>query len=334
LVKKFLIISIFFLLPFFSYAQKVNGIDFTDASKSILKNLSTTTKQKLKTLTELIKSQNFANTQKQSLQDANNKNISPEVCYPSSSNYNQQACKKLQQQIQNTPNQFATPPFAPQQPQFPPPMPTSAPQLMPDNQAPTTQQGNQPPEKKNDADANNPVSDGGECSDFGVKITGGSCGYGPNDMDPKLKLAFRNLCRLNKQKMNITNSRRESKCSGKNEAWHSGGRAFDSEFTPFNDKDKTIMALYFMAHGFNGIGGYGPSGKGNGAPHFDVRPNTQRWGPGGKGATCARNNYPPFVVKAFDEVGVQPCDVSISPSAMKEKAQAALRRLGKPEYAD
>lgn len=207
-----------------------------------------------------------------------------------------------------------------------------SPDSTPANYNPNQPVDNRPPQQVS-YDRTFVESDGGDCSDFGVKITGGSCGYGPNDMAPKLKLDFRNLCRLTKKKMNITNSRRESSCTGKQEFFHSGGRAFDSDFTPFSEAEKTIIVLYFMAHQYNGIGGYGPTGKGNGAPHFDIRNYTMRWGPSRGLSSCAPGNYPSYVQRAFQEVGVPACNVNISPSDMQARAIAALKRLGKDEFA-
>jgi hypothetical protein len=114
-MKKYFLIFFISLIPLFSFAQTLNLFNnLSDTDKKALSKVSTSTLKKLKTLSEILQGMNLKKNQ-----SINPNNINPEVCYPSSSSYNQQACTKLQQQIQNTPNNFAQPPFNMQPPQVP-----------------------------------------------------------------------------------------------------------------------------------------------------------------------------------------------------------------------
>jgi hypothetical protein len=302
-------------------------IDFNADEIKILKGLDKTTLNKLIDIAKFAKDKNSSNTNQ--LNNNQNTQITSQQQNPNiqgntltlPSTFNQQFARPQQQinplsQLLGNPQSRAT-------------NPDSAPFGFTPNMAPPATQDLAPVQYDNTFVA----SDGGDCSNFGVIITGGRCGYGPNDMHPKLKLDFRNLCRLTKKKIQLTNSRREQWCMGKPQRMHSGGRAFDSDFSPFSESEKTIIALYFMAHDYNGIGGYGGTHTGNQAPHFDIRPDISRWGPCESYRCCSKGYYASYVQRAFAEIKVDPCDIKINPAEIKRRAIEVLKKMGKEEFA-
>ena len=107
----------------------------------------------------------------------------------------------------------------------------------------------------------------------------------------------------------------------------------DTRFDPFKtDEEKTIVMLYFMAHGYNGIGSYGLT-----VPiHIDHRNGPMRWGPGPGGyrlRNCAIRHWPNYAKQAFLEAKVEPCQL-ISTNVIAANAKAALIRMGKPQFAE
>ena len=150
-------------------------------------------------------------------------------------------------------------------------------------------------------------------------------------------MMIKELCSLTGVKLAVTSGRRgglpESNDCG-SQSQHNCGHAMDTAFNPYkNDEEKTIAMLYFMAHGYNGIGSYGVT-----VPiHVDHRPSGwMRWGPGSEGYRlkyCVIQHWPNYAKQAFLRAKVQPCQEISTPSLMAN-AKAALIQMGKPQFAE
>jgi hypothetical protein len=167
----------------------------------------------------------------------------------------------------------------------------------------------------------------GECANWGMTV-GGSC---PNSENYKngFKMTTANLCRITGKSLNITSGNRSPSCNkrvgGASNSSHMGGKAMDTNFLGYSDDEKTVLVLYFIANGFNNIGGYGS----NKAIHMDYRNSVNRWGPNYSITSCSSNRFPDYTRKAFSLIGLQPCSRDTDAPS---KAVQALKKLGKTNF--
>jgi hypothetical protein len=168
----------------------------------------------------------------------------------------------------------------------------------------------------------------GACSDFGMTV-GGRC---PDVESYKnnFKLATSRFCSLTGKKVVITSGNRTGPCNklvgGASGSSHMSGLAMDTAFSNLNNQEKVVAYLYFVAQGFNNLGGYGS----NKAVHMDMRASVNRWGPNYSISSCQSGLYPDYARTAFSLMGVSPCDRDSSAPA---RAKAALQKMSKSEFA-
>ena len=165
---------------------------------------------------------------------------------------------------------------------------------------------------------------GGKCEDFGaVNRMGGQSYGGIAALSAKLKFDLSRLCQLTGKRIVVTSGRRST-----GSGYHPQGAAIDTAMEPYTEEEKVIVTLYFMAHGYGGIGSYG-----NQPMHFDHRNFSMRWGPPApyRLEYCKASNYYPAVQKAFQLVGVPPC-ATPDVSAVTAKAKEVLINLNKKDF--
>lgn len=175
---------------------------------------------------------------------------------------------------------------------------------------------------------------GTACEGYGVtNAMGGQSFGGAAALSSKLKKDLAYLCLLTGKKLVVTSGRRgqlhESAACG-NQSQHNCGHAIDTSLNPYTDDEKTVVTLYFMAHGYGGIGSYG-----SGPMHFDHRTNSMRWGPPGppfKLSNCQSGAYYTSVQKAFALVGYPPCSLP-NINDISQKAIQVLKQMGKEKFA-
>lgn len=168
----------------------------------------------------------------------------------------------------------------------------------------------------------------GSCSGWGMTV-GGSC-PDANSYLPNFKLATSRFCALTGKKTVITSGNRSSSCNarvgGASGSAHMSGLAMDISFSNLNENEKVIAYLYYVAQGFNNLGGYGA----NKAVHMDMRNSSNRWGTDYTIKSCKSGLYPDYARTAFSLMGLNPCDRD---SSAPSRAKAALQKIGKPDFA-
>jgi Peptidase M15 len=168
----------------------------------------------------------------------------------------------------------------------------------------------------------------GNCTNYGMAV-GGSC---PDieSYTSQFKITTSRLCALTGKKMIITSGNRSPACNarvgGAKGSSHMSGKAMDTAFSGFSEEEKTVGYLFFVAQGFNNLGGYGA----NKAVHMDMRSSVNRWGPNYSYTSCQSGRYPDYARKAFALMGLTPCDRNAS---AVQRAKDALIKMGKQDFA-
>lgn len=169
----------------------------------------------------------------------------------------------------------------------------------------------------------------GSCADYGIDV-GGSC---PDRESYKsdFKATMSNLCsNLTGKRLKITSGNRSAACNarvgGASGSSHMSGLAMDTRLDNYTEGEKVIIVMYLAAQGFNNFGGYGP----NGAMHFDMRSDVNRWGPNYSISSCESRLFPDYFRKAMSIMGSEPCQRDYN---LRQKAINALNKMGKSEFA-
>lgn len=167
----------------------------------------------------------------------------------------------------------------------------------------------------------------GNCSGYGIDV-GGSCAS--KAFQQQFLSTVSNLCsNLTGKRLKITSGYRDPACNarvgGASQSSHMSGLAMDTSLEGYSQDEKVIVALYFMAQGFNNFGGYGP----NGAMHLDMRNSVNRWGRCYSISCCNDAYFPEYFRIAMSKVGSTPC---ARDSGLRQKAINALKQMGKEKF--
>jgi Peptidase M15 len=176
-----------------------------------------------------------------------------------------------------------------------------------------------------------------ECkTSYGMDI-GGRCPKPESwtGLSEEVKIDATRLCNLTGQRLKVNNAYRNPICNarvgGAPKSEHKNGTALDINLSGSyrNNEERIIAYLYFIAHGYNGLGTYS-----SGEPHHvDRRNYLERWGPGQKG--CNDGAQTALIKASFNFMGLKSfCDSKKSETlqSMAQKAKNALRAMGKEKF--